>query len=427
VNSIIRAIRSDGIARGALTLVSGAAAGRAVGLLTVPILARLYTPADYGLAAVIMAAIAIALPFATLRYVVAVPLPRSDEVAAAVMKLCAALILGVGVLIGMALATAAAFGVDHLLDVPAAYYWAVPLGLVIAGMYEVAMLWGTRLKAFGRISRSQVAQTMAGEAVKVGFGVMGLKPIGLVIGQIVAQGSAGLLILGRDRARLFAAMRRAQPRRLGRVARLYAGFPAYRLPSHVLLQLSLQAPLLIIAHLYAAADAGSYAMAFMLIALPAGIIGQAVGSAYYGEIAAIGRRDPQRIRSLTAQTQLRLLAVAVPAGIVAVALGPYLTLLLGQRWGVAASLFVLMVPMAVTQILSAPVMQAVNVINRQDFYLKINICRCALIAALFGVSVWRGLGLTAFVAAYSAIMTGYYILLCVSIPRLLTGPGPART
>ena len=63
---------------GALKLIGGAGAAQMLAVLSMPLLSRLYAPADFGVLGVFMATVTIAAVFVTGRYEMAIPLPDRD-------------------------------------------------------------------------------------------------------------------------------------------------------------------------------------------------------------------------------------------------------------------------------------------------------------------------------------------------------------
>lgn len=85
---------SGGVFRGMMTLALGSSIGRVIGIASIPVLTRLYSPADFGVLAVFTALVAILAPLVTLRYALALPLPRHDGVAMNLLVLSTGLMLG---------------------------------------------------------------------------------------------------------------------------------------------------------------------------------------------------------------------------------------------------------------------------------------------------------------------------------------------
>jgi len=77
--------------RGMGTLALGAGVARIIGVVSIPVLTRIYSPADYGVLAVFTALVGMLVPVLTLRYGAAIPLPRYDGMAMNLMALAASL------------------------------------------------------------------------------------------------------------------------------------------------------------------------------------------------------------------------------------------------------------------------------------------------------------------------------------------------
>ena len=68
--------------RGVTQLALATLAGQAIILMAIPLLTRLYDPASFGVAGVFSSITAIFYPLSSLRYELAIPLPKPDEDAA---------------------------------------------------------------------------------------------------------------------------------------------------------------------------------------------------------------------------------------------------------------------------------------------------------------------------------------------------------
>src|SRR5690606_12731715 len=96
---------ASAVFKGMITLALGSGGARLIGLAAIPLLSRLYSPEDFGLLAVFSSMVLILAPLVSLRYVLALPLPRRDGTALNLLALSMACIfLGsalVGVLLGV--------------------------------------------------------------------------------------------------------------------------------------------------------------------------------------------------------------------------------------------------------------------------------------------------------------------------------------
>ena len=87
-----RILPKSRFARSASLLAGGAVAGQAIIVAASPILTRLYSPEDFGVLAVFASLLSILSIVASLRYQLAIPLPKTDEEAANVTVLSLAVV-----------------------------------------------------------------------------------------------------------------------------------------------------------------------------------------------------------------------------------------------------------------------------------------------------------------------------------------------
>jgi O-antigen/teichoic acid export membrane protein len=121
---------------------SGLAAMIAIGVQ--PILTRLYTPSDFGVADAFVSVVAILLPFASLKYEDALMVPKSNREASALVLLSFAAALTLSSILFLLSpfreAAAAALGSPAL----SPWLLLVPLGLLLYRSSELAELWVSR-------------------------------------------------------------------------------------------------------------------------------------------------------------------------------------------------------------------------------------------------------------------------------------------
>ncbi|MBZ9937877.1 lipopolysaccharide biosynthesis protein [Mesorhizobium sp. BR1-1-16] len=402
---------SERMFRGMMMLAFGGILARAIGVITVPILARIYTPADYGMLSVYTSIVQMILPVLTLRYVVAIPLPRRDAMAFNVFVLSTLLMLGFSIVVGIGLAL---FGPDLLrlasAEKLASWWWLILVGVLTAGFAEIIGSWATRHREYKLMARNSVTVTVLGESIKIIFGLLGWRPFGLLVGQMAVQSGGAMSFTRHFWPQFKANFRKVSRKRLAFVARYYSSYPLFRLPSQFLLVYSMQAPLLFTAGLYGVDISGQLGLALMTLALPINLIGQAMGKAYYAEVAKIGRKNPAEIMRLTKHSQLRLLLGGLVPTLVLMFLGPQLfAFAFGEKWRVAGEFAATLSSYTLLQFTSAPLIQLLNIFNRQSVFLILNIIRTIAVSLLFHFCVSLKLTAPEYVFAYSMIMTVFYV------------------
>ncbi|HEX6435244.1 MAG TPA: oligosaccharide flippase family protein, partial [Gemmatimonadales bacterium] len=194
--------------RHVVTLASGTAIGQLLLFIAVPVLTRLYSPADYGALGVFSSTLQILVVLASLRYEQAIALPEEEDVARSLLGLTFLLLTAMTSLVSLLVWLAGDEYVSAL-NVPALrpYLWLIPVGFLGAGVYQAVSFWAIRRREFNRVARTKLSQGLGQVLAQVGLGFAGLGTGGLLIGDVVGRvtGGGGLLLLAlreRGRARL---------------------------------------------------------------------------------------------------------------------------------------------------------------------------------------------------------------------------------
>ena len=95
VGRVLAALPQGDFFRGVVTIAGATGAAQLIGILSSPIITRLYSPSDYGAFAVAGAVLTLLVSIACLRYELAIPLPKGDADAANVFVLCLLVTLGI--------------------------------------------------------------------------------------------------------------------------------------------------------------------------------------------------------------------------------------------------------------------------------------------------------------------------------------------
>lgn len=355
-----------GFVRNVSLLTGGIVLGQAVSVLISPVLTRFYTPADFGVFAAYTAVVSVLGVFTSLRYDQAVPLPESRSDAVHVLVL-ALLILAVTVPLSAVLTAWAGAWLTGRLNTPSLtpHLWLVPVGLAALGLYQVFNFWAIREKAFGRIAKTKLHQSLGSSAVQLGFGFVG-GPLGLLLGKVVSF-AAGTTTLGRLAV---PAIRETEisGRGLLDVAREYRKFPLYSTWSTLFYSLGTQLPALLLLTLFTPAVAGLYALAERILRLPMILLGESTRQVFYGE-AAQAIRDGS-LREKSRKVFVTLLRIALPLGMLIVLTAPEaFTLVFGESWRDAGRYAQWIAPWLMAVFLASPLSAIPTALGKQDYEL----------------------------------------------------------
>ena len=375
---MFKTLFQSGFVRNVSLLAGGTAFAQGIAILALPVLTRIYSPNEFGILGIFTALLGMISVIATLRYEIAIPLPESDQSAAnllGVALVCvAATTVAVVVIVNL-------FGqqIVLLMKAPllAKYLWLLPIAIAATGAYSVFQFWATRKKAFKRIARTRVEQSIGGVTTQLLMGWTGTGALGLIVGQIVSNG-AGFFGLARrafsdDRTVLqgvgVAGMRA--------VAREYDRFPKFSTFEALTNSASVQMPIILIAGLTASAEVGYLMLALRIMQAPMGIIGSSISQVYFSRAVEEHRND--RLGDFTARTIGGLAKIGIgPLIFVGIIAPSVFGLIFGAEWQRAGELVAWMTPWFVLQFLVSPVSMSLHVTNNQRLALALQIVGVSL-------------------------------------------------
>ena len=339
-------------------------AAQLINVFILPILSRIYSPADFGVLAVYSSIISILAEISGLRYHLAIPLPKLERYANALVWL--SLILQIFVVI---LLTICLFFAGNILFIKLSigeiiqYKYLLPLGLFIIGMYNVFTQWAIRKSLFYAIGYTKITQCITGALVKVILGVAGIHPLGLLMGAIFSQGG-GVCTL------CFAIVKRAQniiPKRgdVYRVLYKYRKFPVYSTAFGLFNTLGSNIPQLFLSVYFGITITGLYSMAVLLLQIPAVFIGQALGQVFLQKASIAMHTGNLQHISLAAYTLLWQVG-CFPILFISVFAPSIFSCVLGAQW-INASLFtILLSPWIVAAFVFSPMSMLYSVQERLE-------------------------------------------------------------
>lgn len=377
----LRSLSQIGFVRSVGILVGGTAFAQLLTVVSLPLVTRLYTPADFSALAVFLSIVSIASIVACLRLEIAIPLPASDIEAANLLASaligCAVIAIGFGFFVFFfAAEIIGLLGQSGLRQ----YLWLVPLAIWLASSYSAFQFWATRKKRFAIIAKTRVTQAVGGVGTQMGCGWLATGSIGLFFGQTISSG-AGLLSLIRsalrnDRESLqeitWVGMRQA--------VRKYDRFLKYGTFEAFANSAGLQLPIIIIASAALGPEAGYLMLATRAMTGPMSLVGGAIAQVYLSKAPEEFRKG--NLGGFSADTLAGLIRVGVgPLLFIGIVAPPIFSIVFGQRWERSGEIVGWMIPWFVLQFMSSPISMVMHVVGKQ---------RAMLVVTLLGLLVRLG-------------------------------------
>ncbi|MBP6290707.1 MAG: oligosaccharide flippase family protein [Spirochaetes bacterium] len=367
---MFKTIQLNTFVKNILKIFTGAVITRIIGIASLALLARLYSPHDFGIVELALSVVGIALVFASLRYEQAIVVPSNDEDAINIymftlMWLC--VVSGsmlVFIYIGM-----------HFFNIPILHKmnsiaYAIPLLLLFRGIKEYTAYWFIRKKRFARSAFADVITRLFEVSLKILL--YGLSAWGLMLGNIGGF-LAGCVVLYffifRMDTTVFHAISLA---RIKKNVKEYKNFPFYQFPSQLFKIFTDRIPTLMFAPLFGFTVVGFYSLGYKLINEPMSILGQSIGSVYYQEASyRYAKNEP--LQTLIEEVFEKLVVVSLVPILFLFFKGESLfSLFLGKNWRIAGFYTELIAPMLFFRFIAIPLGYTLNVIGKQKLEMMFN-------------------------------------------------------
>jgi len=319
--------------RNVLTIMTGTSIAQAIPILISPILTRIYAPADFGVFAVFSALFTILAILSTGRYELAIILPHRDEDAAHVSVLA----VGVSALLTIAtLPLLLTFGrpLSLLLktqDLERWLYLLPPMAFLTA-LLQVLNYWANRRKWFKTLATNRVFLSLVMVAVNLTMGWAGWGARGLILGNLIATGTAASLLLFkvfREDPRFFTSIR---GHRIHEQALRYSDFPKFSILANVMNVLSNQLPVLLLNTFFNPTTSGLFFMTQRVLARPTAILSDSIQEVFK-QRASRDYAELGNCADIFAKTAKKLILISLPPALILLLAGPSLfAYVFGEAW-----------------------------------------------------------------------------------------------
>ncbi|WP_194439043.1 lipopolysaccharide biosynthesis protein [Vibrio fluminensis] len=353
---ITRNLPKSGFLRGVSLLIGGTLSAQVLMIVFSPLLTRLYSPEDFGLLAIYSSVLSIGILLASLRYDVAIPLPEEDDEAVSIVALSLIIVLTVSIL---AFFVVFFWGKDiaELLQFPELerYILLLPIGLLIAGAYNVLTQWNVRQKKFGLIASTKLRQAV----VTIAIQLMAFKwnGLALILSQI-SSNSAGVTRLSRPNFQGICFDK------ILNVAMRYRRFPKYSAPAGLARVAGVELPALLLAASFNPAAAGLYALTNRVLGVPANVLGSAVSQVFTSNAAEAYRSG--KLGDLVRKLYSQMSVIGLPFMLILMLIGPDLFgFIFGETWRQSGEFARWMAPWLYLVFVSSPITTVTAIMEKQ--------------------------------------------------------------
>lgn len=374
--------------RNVATMMTGKSVAAGIALITMPIISRLFTPSDFGVAAVFLSLGIFISNVGVLRYEMALVLPKLETEALLLIAFTYRLLFGVCLVLWILIFCYELTDTRvELLESMGVWLWLLPLGVLLLAMVHIQEHWLSRTKSFRVVAASMVVGTSVTGGMRIGFGLTsGSSVIGLIGGHMLGQICRLAVQKTASREGLKAAFQRLSWSQLREVAIRYSDFPKLNAPAALLTGASQQLPVILFGLLFSPAVVGFYSMAVRLSQAPIVLVSRSVSRVYLQKAAEIVNRGKSlRFAFLMATGSLALFG-AIPVMMLWSFGEPLVAWLLGDSWSDAGRYLEILSPWLFIIWVTAPANPVFVVLRRQRLWLTLQIATTAVRLGTFVVA-----------------------------------------
>lgn len=272
-------IKSD-FTRNVATLFMGTAIAQAIPVLFSPVFTRIYEPEQYGIFALFFTITNVCGVIATGRYEMAIILPKEEEDADRLQRLCYLIAFTLAGLLLLLVVVFEDFFVDYLsIGGFGPWLYVIPLQVFLMGVVQAISARMNRQKKFRQMSTLKITQNGSNVIIALLLGISKISN-GLVIGHIGGFAVAALLFIRRIGTRTTDSFRT-----MWRLAVRYHHFILYNAPTALLNTVASSMPLFFISGIAPKAEVGFYGLVERVINAPIGLVSYAVSQVLMEDVA----------------------------------------------------------------------------------------------------------------------------------------------
>gem|GEM_PF-5148372 len=266
--------------RNILKLGSGTALSGLMPVLASPVLMKLYEPDQYGVLALFISSYFILSVISTGRYEHAIVLPRKDDDARYLMLAS----ISLSFLVCLFSAIVLFFGhglIETLFQIEelGVLIYLIPITAFLFATGQNFFYYANRYKRYGLMAKAKLTNNGMQVGSQILFGFVPIVFNGLVVGQLLGRFAGLLNYIGVLRTS-FDAQFKFSLARMRAIAIEYIHFPKHLSLSYGIAAFYQQLPIFFVSGFYSPSTAGNLAIAIQLVAVPNGLIANAIGDVF---------------------------------------------------------------------------------------------------------------------------------------------------
>lgn len=259
-------------------LISGTAIAQLIPVLLQPILRRYYSPETFGAYSVYLSFVGIFAIIASVKYDLAIILPRRDKDAANIffLSVIISFVLSILFILVIIIWDEEILRFVNLPEKFKFYLYFVPLGIFFYSFYQSINNWLTRQKAFLPISINKFVRRGVEGAAQIGFKFINSSN-GIIYGDILGHVSNVFSGLWQGKKKGLT-VKSFSPVKIRYLARKYATFPKYNVIPSFMSACSFLLPAIMLNKFYSTEMTGYFDLSKLLLSIPLALISTSISN-----------------------------------------------------------------------------------------------------------------------------------------------------
>jgi len=372
--------RSQHFFSNVLTLFTGIAVARIISFILMPVVAWIFVPQDYGVAALFVAVVAFLSAGSTLAYEQAILLPKNDNEANDIANVSLRLLINFCAIILVLCLILSIYPDTSPISPLSNWIFLIPVGILLIGLNNIAKNTAVRALRYKRVAASEVNLAIVTPTSRILFGLLsGSSAGGLILGYILGVLSQFLLL--KDFVK-WSQITDRKPNFKQTLSK-YKDFALYTTPSAIIKNALDYMPIILLGIMYNMTVVGLYAFANRLIRAIVSIVNQAVKQAYIQKSVSILESNKTTRKALIKLTFV-LMVIGAPLFIAIYFLSADIfSMIFGETWLEAGKYAKILAPWLFTEFIITPAAASYLVLRKQSLLLYIQILALLLRSCAF--------------------------------------------
>jgi O-antigen/teichoic acid export membrane protein len=395
--------------RNIATVMRGTVVGQGLGLLVLPLLARLYDPADFGHFQLYQSATLVLVVFVSLRFEVALLRAADGRELHATLALCILSTLATALFLSLAWAGSVAWHPELYASFPVPP-WIIGPAVVMIGAFQFLGFLVTREHLYGPSANSKIAQAGSYALIGSSFGALRFS-LGMIVADVMARMIGAIYLLRAMKGKGFRGLREIRFADLKITAYKFREFPLITVFGGIINSAGAVLTPIMIYTKFSAEVSGQFALVERAISFPIAMLVGAVSQVYMANFAKAVREDPAGVRKQYRALLRMLTMIAVSPAAIGFLVAPELfVFVFGHEWQQAGDLARIMIPAYLVIFIYGGVNMTLMLLGRQILQTAWEIFRLLCMIILWAFIVTPAMPVETVVMMHAGVLGGVAIL-----------------